>query len=172
MKFIIIFALIAVYTAFLTKYLEGRKKQIEVRIAQARPETEFYMPSTATAGSAGFDIYSPSEHTLYPGDVCIIPTGFIMEIPAGYHGKIVSRSSLGSKKIRIAAGENIIDADYRGEVFVCICNDSDTKYTIHRGDRVAQILIRENTAVTFIPCDRSEMSSTERGDGGFGSTGR
>ena len=111
---------------------------------------------TKDKDDAGWDLYK------------LIPTGIAMALPRGYAGLIWDRSSMGVKGLHRHAG--VIDSGYRGPVKVCLHNTTDESYNIELGDRVAQILIQE---VPFFRIHEvEELDSTERGSGGFGSTGR
>lgn len=127
------------------------------------------LPSRGTPESAGLDLYSVSDITVRSGDIAEIHTGISMEIPSGYYGLLATRSSMGRRGVRIAAGCNIIDADYRGEVIVYLRNDGVYDWTIRKGDRVAQIIITPYLDVRVALAD--ELTETDR-RGGFGSTGR
>ena len=132
------------------------------------------IPQVATTGSAGMDLYACIDEsvTLSPGELRIIPTGIAIELPDnGCAAFLYARSGLGVKHgICLSNGVGVIDSDYRGEVCVGLCNVSDKPYVIEPFERVAQMVI----APVFVPTVREvgELSSTERGAGGFGSTGR
>ena len=132
------------------------------------------IPKRATGGSAGMDLYAcmDSEVTLAPGKLAVIPTGIAIALPSEiYMANIYARSGLGVKHgICLSNGVGVVDSDYRGEVCVGLCNVSDTPYTIQPGERVAQLVI---TPVSVMPTEEVlSLDSTERGAGGFGSTGR
>lgn len=141
------------------------------------------MPTKGTIGAAGYDCYARKDVTVSRWPV-LIGLGFAIEIPPGYHAKIFPRSSIGLKtELRQPNNCGIIDSDYRGEVKVmyelkpkegcCLHGDSSLyygKHEIKKGDRIAQMLIERNEDVELIEVD--ELTETERGDGGFGSTGR
>lgn len=145
-------------------------------------------PTYGSDGAAAMDIYSPAEYTIKPGESIIIPTGLKMEVPKGYGLLIQPRSGLSSKtKLRIANTPGLIDSDYRGEIGVIIENidaplksvhmDADwglvceygSSYTIGKGERIAQMRLVESPHIHFTKV--SSLSDTERGTGGFGSTG-
>ncbi len=132
------------------------------------------IPKRATGGSAGMDLYAciDSEVTLAPGKLAVIPTGIAIALPSeNYMANIYARSGLGVKHgICLSNGVGVVDSDYRGEVCVGLCNVSDTPYTIQPGERVAQLVI---APVSVMPTEEVlSLDSTERGAGGFGSTGR
>jgi len=124
------------------------------------------IPTRATPGSAGFDIYAAGDYTLSTG-ISTIPIGIAIKLPHGTYGQIASRSSLAKRGITISGG--VIDSDYRGEINVLILNRSDGFYHIKRGDRIAQLII--NVIATMQINEVYELDDTERGEGGFGSTG-
>lgn len=145
---------------------------MELKIKRLRETAK--IPFRATAGSAGMDLSAciDEDITIRPGDLKLIPTGIAIELPsAEYVAYIFARSGLGIKHgICLSNGVGVIDSDYRGEVCVGLCNVSDKEYTITPGERVAQMVI---SPVSLMPAvEVSELSDTERGQGGFGSTGK
>lgn len=131
------------------------------------------LPSRATSGSAGFDLQAAidSPLTILPGKLISVPTGIAVQLPENSVGLLFGRSGLGVKHgITLSNSVGVIDSDYTGEIFVGLCNVSDEPYTIHPLDRIAQL-----TVMSFLPVNPVEVDSleeTERGSGGFGSTGR
>lgn len=131
------------------------------------------LPRRASSGSAGVDLQAliAEPLTLEPQKLCRIPTGIAMELPQGYVGLVYARSGLGVKHgIALGNGVGVIDSDYRGEIQVGLCNLSDEAYTIRPMDRIAQLVIAPVPPVEYVWAD--SLSDTERGDGGFGSSGR
>lgn len=131
------------------------------------------MPFYASKGAAGLDLtyFGDEEITLIPGEIEKLNTGICVEIPEGYVGLIYIRSSLGAKHgITLANSVGVIDCDYRGELMVFITNTSSVKHTIRPGDRFAQLVLTPCSQFPIEECD--ELSSTERGTGGFGSTNK
>lgn len=132
------------------------------------------IPTRGSEYAAGYDLYScltaDAAH-IPPHTTLMVDTGWAMEIPQGYFGAIFARSGLASKQgLRPANCVGVIDSDYRGPVKVALHNDTDKVQTIKNGDRVAQLLI-----IPFFPVDFNEvdeLDDTERGEGGFGSTGK
>ena len=130
-------------------------------------------PTYGTDYSAGADLYAVLDITveIAPHTTVMIGTGIALEIPEGYCGLIFARSSLGTKRGLAPANKvGVIDADYRGEVKVCLHNHSEIPATVEHGERIAQLAI-----VPFLKADfelSDELSDTVRGAGGFGSTGR
>lgn len=130
-------------------------------------------PCRASEHAAGADLYA-----CFDGDVLLVgahktvmvPTGLAMEIPDGYFGAIFARSGLASKKgLRPANCVGVVDSDYRGEVIVALHNDSDIPRGILPGERIAQMVILPYENAIYVESD--SLSDTERGSGGFGSTG-
>ena len=129
------------------------------------------LPTYGTIDSAGADLYAVLDEDIKitPGETVIISTGLSMAIPRGYVGLIYARSSLGTKKGLAPANKvGVIDADYRGEVKVVLYNQSKDIQTITPNERIAQIVITPYMQVEFQEVE--ELSDTERGSGGFGST--
>ena len=132
------------------------------------------LPSYETVGAAGMDLraaVSTNEPlALAPGKRALVPTGFIMEIPAGYEAQIRPRSGLAFKNgITCLNTPGTIDSDYRGEVKVLLINLGEEAFVIERGMRIAQMVIAPVTQVSV--AEIAEVSATKRGAGGFGSTG-
>ena len=130
------------------------------------------IPHYATEGAAGADIsaYLSAPVTLRPCEYKAIPTGLFMEIPEGYEVQVRPRSGLALKHgITVLNAPGTIDSDYRGEVKVILINHSSEAFTIQNGDRIAQIVVARVHRLPFVEVD--DLSATERGEGGFGSTG-
>lgn len=118
---------------------------------------------------AGVDLYASARTVLVPGAPVAIPTGVAMEIPEGYVGLVWDKSGLSIKNALKTLG-GVIDAGYRGEVLVGMINLSDKEYVFEKGDKVAQMLFQKVEQVTVEVVD--ELSESERGDTGFGSSGK
>ena len=129
------------------------------------------LPTKGSEGAAAWDLYARTDCIVKAGDApMLVPLGFAMEIPDGYHAKVLPRSSTGLKTtLRMANSCGIIDSDYRGEVMM-IAETVRADWHIAAGDRVAQMLIEKNEPVVLVEAD--ELSDTMRGAGGFGSTGK
>ncbi len=138
------------------------------------------MPTKKTAGAAAYDCYA-REDVIVKEEPTLIGLGFALELPEGYHAEIVPRSSIGlNTNLRQPNCLGIIDSDYRGEVkamyeckLVTACGMLQIIFEpvhIKAGERIAQMLIKKNEDVTLVEVD--ELSETDRGDGGFGSTGK
>ncbi|MFL7792092.1 MAG: dUTP diphosphatase [Anaerolineae bacterium] len=130
------------------------------------------LPAYATPGSAGMDLCAAVEEPLVlePGKRALVPTGLRIALPEGYEAQIRPRSGLAIKDgITVSNAPGTVDSDYRGEVKVGLVNLSDEAYTIRRGDRIAQMVVAPVTRVAWQPVP--SLDETERGAGGFGSTG-
>jgi len=129
------------------------------------------MPAYATAGSACFDIATTSDGVdITPGSSAVLKTDLAFEIPEGFVMMVYSRSGHGFKNgIRLANSTGVIDSDYRGELMVKLHNDSSRIFSVNRGDRVAQAMIIPVQQVEFEAVE--DLTNTDRGTGGFGSTG-
>lgn len=131
------------------------------------------IPTSGSKLSAGYDLYAclDSPVTIRAHKTEKIGTGLSVEIPEGYFGAIFARSGLASKSgIRPANCVGVCDSDYRGEYIVPLHNDTDDDYTVCHGDRIAQMIVLPYLSVEFI--ETGELSETDRGSSGFGSTGK
>jgi len=132
------------------------------------------IPTYGSAEAAGCDLYAlldTDEVVIHPGSTALVHTGISVEIPHGCYGGIYARSGLASKKgLRPANCTGVIDADYRGEIMVALHNDSSNIQTISNHERIAQMIIERYEKAEFLIVD--DLVETERGEGGFGSTGK
>lgn len=129
------------------------------------------VPQIATDGSAGADLCALDDAIIYPGETKLVKTGINISIPLGYAGFVCSRSGLALKsKVFVLNAPGIIDSDYTGEVGVILHNISDDRFNINAGDRIAQLLIVK--CEHFLFNEVAELNKTNRGEGGFGSTGQ
>lgn len=129
------------------------------------------LPTYGTSGSAGADLYSLENVVIEPNKTVFVHTGLSMEIPEGYAGFVYARSGMASKKDLAPANKvGVVDSDYRGEIMVAIHNHGCEVRSIEIGDRIAQIVIAACVRCEFTECD--ELGQTQRGEGGFGSTGK
>jgi len=131
------------------------------------------LPEYATSGSAGLDLRACIDEavTIAPGEICVIPTGLAFEIPAGNVGLLYARSGLGIKHgISLANGVGVIDCDYRGEVRTGLINCGAAAYTVEPGERICQLIITPYTRAELVLVE--SLDDTERGSGGYGSTGK
>ena len=143
------------------------------RILRIHPEQlDIPLPAYATEGSAGMDICAAVEQDveLQPGETLLIPSGFIIELPQGHEAQVRPRSGLAIKhSIGILNSPGTIDSDYRGEVKVILTNFGTKPYRIHRGDRIAQMVVAKYERVEWN--ESSSLAGSVRGGGGFGHTG-
>lgn len=139
-----------------------------LRVKRLRPEAR--LPTYATDGAAGLDLYACVADSIYAGETLKFITGIAVEIPPGYEGQIRPRSGLASSGIVAVLGT--IDSDYRGEVGVVLHNTRHDRneYHVKAGDRIAQLVIAPVARAEVVEVE--ELSTTVRGGGGYGSTGR
>ena len=127
------------------------------------------LPTRGTAGSAGFDLYCVEDALVIPGAHVVVPTGIAVQMPFGFYGRVAPRSGLAIRYgINVHAG--VIDPDYTGEIKVALINHGHSVFEIKKGDRIAQLILE-----WFSRCDAQWTDSfeqTNRGNNGFGSTGR
>ncbi|MBO4831191.1 MAG: dUTP diphosphatase [Oscillospiraceae bacterium] len=132
------------------------------------------LPTYGSEFAAGADLRAciDSDIELQPHETRMIPTGIAVEIPGGYAGLVCARSGLASKKGLAPANKvGVIDSDYRGELIVALHNHSGIPASVSPGERVAQLLITPVLTPEFVFVQENELSGTDRGTGGFGSTG-
>ncbi len=149
--------------------MDRDQNKIKVKIKLLR-DTE--LPTYATEGSAAIDLRSAADDMiLRPGDRVVIPTGIAIEPETrGVVAVVAARSGLGVKHgITLANGIGVIDSDYRGEIHVCLVNNGKESFKISRGDRIAQLMFLPVFAAELIQSEA--LGDTDRGAGGFGSTG-
>ena len=128
------------------------------------------LPAYATAHSSGMDIRINTDIEILPGEVILAPTGIALEIPEGYEGQVRPRSGLALKHgVTLLNSPGTIDSDYRGPVGVILANFGSESFTVKRGDRIAQMIVARVERAAFY--DAPELATSERGAGGFGSTG-
>lgn len=139
---------------------------MELKIKKIRSDAR--VPTRAHHDDAGIDLYACGEHTVLSNQTVMIPIGVAFEIEKGHVGLIWDKSSIGSKSLKTLGG--VIDAGYRGEVSVMVHNLGDTAYTFEHGHKVAQLLIQKVEFPEIVEVD--ELSSSLRGERGFGSTGK
>ena len=136
-----------------------------------RLDPELPVPKRAHRGDAGVDLHSAEDLTIAPGERALVKTGIALALPLGTVGLIHPRSGLAAKHgITIVNAPGTVDADYRGELMVCLLNtDKDTPFEITRGMRIAQLVVQRVELPDFVEVD--ELDETVRGAGGYGSTG-
>lgn len=154
------------------KRLDDNIPSKTIKIIKAHEDV--VLPIYSTKGAAGMDIFA------YIGDSITLPanqktpkfisTGIRVAIPEGYQLSIRPRSGLGKKGIIIPNSPGLIDSDYRGEILIMLLNTSDKDYTINPNDRIAQLLLEPVTRIGWL--EVNELSDTDRGEGGFSSTGK
>jgi dUTP pyrophosphatase len=139
------------------------------RVGQRGPPLE--LPRYETAGSAGLDLRADEPVALAPGERRLVPTGLAVEIPLGFEGQVRPRSGLA---LRLGVGmvnaPGTIDSDYRGEVGVILVNHGREPVAFARGERIAQLVVAPVVRAELVMVD--ELTDSDRGDGGFGSTGK
>lgn len=149
----------------------GLMDTVEVRVARIHPAAS--LPEQGSEAAAGWDLRCVERIVVQKGTTEMLPTGLVVAIPEGWEGQIRCRSSLGKKGLILPNGVGTIDADYRGELKVLAhwigVGDS---FTVEAGERIGQLLLKRVPKITFTEVDRAELDVTERGEGGFGSTGR
>ena len=154
-------------------FFQGMRRTV-VRVQQLPHGEGLPLPSYQTEGSAGMDLIAAldEEETLFlpAGERALVPTGLALEIPQGYEGQIRPRSGIAlTYGVTVLNSPGTIDADYRGEVRVMLINLGLETFAIERGARIAQLIIAPVTRVALEATD--ELIDSERGAGGFGSTG-
>ena len=146
---------------------------VVIRIKQLEHSTGLALPHYQTEHAAGVDLIAAveGEIAIEPGTWKLVPTGVAVAIPEGYEGQVRPRSGLALKHgIGMLNAPGTIDADYRGEIGIILFNFSETPFAIRRGDRIAQMVIAQVVKAQFKNVDA--LPNTERGEGGFGHTGR
>jgi len=143
---------------------------VELPVAKLKPEAS--LPSRAHEGDAGLDLYACEPAHLGPGERWSVGTGIAVEIPAGHAGLVLPRSGLAREHgIALVNSPGLIDAGYRGEVRVLLLNTDPAEiFRIEPGERIAQLVVVPIAIAD--PAERAALSDSERGDGGFGSSGR
>lgn len=143
----------------------------KIQVKLKRLHQDAVIPMYATKGSAGFDLHSIDSYEIKPKETVLISTGLSLELPEGYELQIRTRSSMAFKYgVVVLNSPGTVDSDYRGEIKVILKNTSNYTYTMCKGDRIAQGVIQEITQASFIEVE--ELNTTDRGEGGFGSTGK
>jgi dUTP pyrophosphatase len=144
---------------------------VQVRFARLPSNPDLPLPARATPNAAGYDIRSAEEAvTLRPGEIRLVGTGLVMELPEGVECQVRPRSGLALRHgITLPNSPGTIDPDYRGEVRIIMQNLGSEAVTLRRGKRIAQLVFSRFEVPAIAQAD--ELSATERGDAGFGSTG-
>jgi dUTP pyrophosphatase len=147
--------------------------RVRVQITRDAHAADLPLPEATTSGAAGFDLRAAVTETLplHPGERRLIPTGLRIALPAGYEAQVRPRSGLALRHgILIPNAPGTIDADYRGEIQVILMNSGDAVFEVQRGDRIAQLVVAPVVAPLWLEVET--LDETERGEGGFGHTGR
>jgi dUTP pyrophosphatase len=143
---------------------------VTVKILREGRAKEFPLPEYATASAAGADLRSAEDMLLLPGERAGVGTGIRVELPAGYEAQVRPRSGLAIRHgVTVLNAPGTIDSDYRGEVRVLLINLGKDPFSIVAGDRIAQLVVAPVTRVEW--SEDESLGKTERGEGGFGSTG-
>ncbi|HMS64711.1 MAG TPA: dUTP diphosphatase [Ignavibacteria bacterium] len=145
---------------------------MDIKFIKSDPTKPVIIPEYKTRGSAGMDLSSSSEEKIILSSFerKLIPTNLIMEIPSDYEGQVRPRSGLALKHgITVLNTPGTIDSDYRGEIKVLLINLGKEDFEINFGDRIAQLVISKHITANLI--SSTDINETERGDGGYGSTG-
>jgi dUTP pyrophosphatase len=148
---------------------------VKVDIRQLPHGEGLALPAYQSADAAGLDLLAavPEETPLIlaPGQRALVPTGLLIALPPGYEAQVRPRSGLAATQgVTVLNAPGTIDADYRGEIGVLLINHGDAPFPIRRGERIAQMVIAQVTRAELVPA--ASLSATDRGAGGFGSTGR
>lgn len=151
----------------------GEASELVVQVRRIRRTgDELPLPSYATPGAAGMDLYAdlPAPLTLQPGERALVPTGIAVAIPVGFEGQIRPRSGWALRSgLTLLNSPGTIDSDYRGEIQVIVVNLGQQPVCIRRGDRIAQLVVAPVARVRWQ--EEHELEKTARGPGGFGHTG-
>ncbi|MFM7887103.1 MAG: dUTP diphosphatase [Pseudanabaena sp.] len=140
---------------------------IEIKFQKLHPDA--LIPTYAHIGDAGADVYSVAEVTLQPSDRAAIPTGLAVDIPLGYEIQVRPKSGLALKHgIAVLNSPGTVDAGYRGEIQVIVINLGKEAYTFAKGQKIAQLVLKPVIQAQYI---EGELGTSDRGVGGFGSTG-
>ena len=145
----------------------------EFLIKRADDALDLHLPARQTSGSAGFDLCANISVVIRKGERVLIPTGIKIALPFGYEAQIRPRSGLALKHgVTVLNSPGTVDADYRGELKVLLINLGDEDFFVSRGDRIAQMVIAKVEMVEFTLVDEDEeLPGSQRGAGGYGSTG-
>ncbi|MDG2335651.1 MAG: dUTP diphosphatase [Myxococcota bacterium] len=146
---------------------------VQVRLLRQPGAEGLPLPEPATAGSAGVDLRAAiqADIVIRPGERVLVPSGFAIELPPGYEAQVRPRSGLALRHgITLPNAPGTIDSDYRGEIKVILMNLGDGDFVVSRGERIAQLVVAPVSSVAWTEVEA--LDETERGDGGFGHTGR
>ncbi|MCD4750130.1 MAG: dUTP diphosphatase [Thermoanaerobaculales bacterium] len=153
--------------------MNQRSAPVDIRVCRLGHGEGIDLPSYATVGASGADVRSAEagQVTIEPGERVALATGLIFEIPEGWEVQVRPRSGLAWKKgLTVVNAPGTIDADYRGEVKILLVNLGAEPVVVERAERIAQLVVAPVIQASFV--ETRDLSSTDRGGGGFGSTGR
>lgn len=153
--------------------MEMEASRITVRVRQDEGDADLPLPQYMTPGAAGLDLLAAvrDEVVLAPGGRALVPTGLYLEIPLGFEAQVRPRSGLALRHgVTMLNAPGTIDSDYRGQVQVIMINLGQEPFVIRRGERVAQLVFARVVQAEWEPV--AELTSSQRGEGGFGHTGR
>jgi dUTP pyrophosphatase len=148
---------------------------VKIEIKQLPHGEGLALPAYQSGHAAGLDLLAAVPQNtplvLAPGESAMVPTGLAIALPDGFEAQVRPRSGLAAKHgVTVLNAPGTVDADYRGEISVILINHGKIPFTIHRGERIAQMVIASVARAEFVPV--ATLPSSERGSGGFGSTGR
>lgn len=146
------------------------RRPVKVKVVNT---SDLPLPELATNGSAAYDLYSAEEGYIVSGETKQIQTGLYLELPLGWEVHIIPRSGMSVKKgLMVPNSPGLVDSDYRGQIVVGLYNREPTTFHFKVGDRIAQMKIVPSYYIKWVPVDSvDKLSTTDRGAGGFGSTG-
>ncbi|KAF7212415.1 deoxyuridine 5'-triphosphate nucleotidohydrolase, mitochondrial isoform X1 [Nothobranchius furzeri] len=168
------------YTQMTTESKDSQEKTENRARTESKPEEQRHVlrfaklsehattPTRGSAKAAGYDLYSAYDYSLGPMDKAIVKTDIQISVPSGYYGRVAPRSGLAAKHF-IDVGAGVVDEDYRGNVGVVLFNFSKETFEVKKGDRVAQLVCEKICYPDLV--EEETLDETERGAGGFGSTG-
>jgi dUTP pyrophosphatase len=145
---------------------------VKIRLRRLAHARDLPLPAPASPGSSGVDLRAALEQELVirPGERALVPTGLVLELPEGFEGQVRPRSGLALEHgVTLANPPGTIDSDYRGEVKVILIHLGDAPVTVHRGDRIAQLVVARVEQVEWEEAE--DLAASHRGEGGFGSSG-
>jgi dUTP pyrophosphatase len=150
----------------------GKRNPLKLKVKRLHGNDDIALPAYQSEGASGLDLCAAvnSPLTLAPGEIRLVPTGLAVSIPPGYEGQIRPRSGLALRHgIGMINSPGTIDSDYRGEIGLVVMNWGRAPYVIHRGDRIAQMVIALVSRAEVVEVE--DLESTSRGEGGFGHSG-
>ena len=148
-------------------------ERVQLTVQFARLDEEARLPTQGSSQAAGWDLYALEETKVMPKKTSMIRTGLAVAIPEGWEGQLRCRSSLGKKGMIMPNGVGTIDSDYRGELMILAAWIGEGKeFIVAKGERVAQLLFAPVPKVNIVETSVENLGKTDRGEGGFGSTGQ